>query len=162
MSRISKRKVKFYSLVWYSALLSWCEAFSFFTRLVLPSNGIIFMTECILITLVPYLYPPPPTEISVFKNGIIECAFVSHFAGSFAFLQMLFWQYLVPWCSRWILQQAIYCAFGFLEERKCGVVTIVFKVFDSLCACVIGNSPRSFNTSSFLINFSEYGKNLNK
>ena len=86
MSRISKHKVEFYSLVWYSALPSWCEAFSFFTRLVLPSNGIIFMTECILITLVPYLYPPPPTEILVFKNGIIECAFVSHFAGSFAFL----------------------------------------------------------------------------
>ena len=25
-----------YSLVWHSTLLSWCEAFSFFTRLVLP------------------------------------------------------------------------------------------------------------------------------
>ena len=41
-----------YSLVWHTRL-SWCEAFSFFTRLVLPSNGIIFTTECILITLVP-------------------------------------------------------------------------------------------------------------
>ena len=98
MSRISKHKVEFYSLVWYSALLSWCEAFSFFTRLVLPSNGIIFMTECILFTLVPYLYPPPPGEISVFKNGMTECATVSHFAGSFAFLQMLFWLYLDPLC----------------------------------------------------------------
>ena len=57
---------------------------------------------------------------------------------------------------------SILLCFGFLEDRKCGVVAIVFKVFDSLCACVIGNSLSSFNTSSFLINFSEYGKNLNK
>ena len=81
MSRISKHKVEFYSLVWYSALLSWCEVF--FTRLVLPSNG------------------------------VIECAFISHFAGSFAFLQMLYWLYLDLLCLRWILQQAFYCAFGF-------------------------------------------------
>ena len=32
----------------------------------------------------------PPLQISVFKNGIIEFATVSHFAGSFSFLQMLF------------------------------------------------------------------------
>ena len=37
-----------------------CEAFSFFAKLVLPSNGSFFMTECTLIQLVQYLYPPPP------------------------------------------------------------------------------------------------------
>ena len=92
-----------------------------------------------------------PLQNSVFKNGIIEFATLSHFSGSFSFLQMLFSLYLDPLCLRWILRPAFYGAFGFFEDRKCRGVP---KVID--------NQPSFFNTPSFLLNFSEYGKNLNK
>ena len=117
-----------------------------FERLI-PSNEGISSAEldqnvlCILITLLP---PPPKKKnkqtnkqkkISVFKNGIIECATVSHSAGLFGFLEILFWLYLDPLCLSWILRQAFYGAFGFFKDRKCGGVPKVFN-FKFLIPCV--------------------------
>ena len=118
------------------------------TRLVLPLNGIFsWRNASSLHSFIIFT----PLQNSVFKNGIIECATLSHFSGSFGFLQMLFLLYLDSLCLRWILRPAFYGAFGFFEDRKCRGVP---KVID--------NQPSFFNTSSFLLNFSEYGKNLNK
>ena len=129
------------------------------------------MHQCILITLLP---PPPKKKnkkqktkqkkISVFKNGIIECATVSHSAGLFGFLEILFWLYLDPLCLSWILRQAFYGAFGFFKDRKCGGVPKVFN-FKFLIPCVHASEITNrtfFNISTFLLNFSGYGKNLNK
>ena len=89
-------------------------------------------------------FPPPQKKnkqtnkqkkISVFKNGIIECATVSHSAGLFGFLEILFWLYLDPLCLSWILRQAFYGTFGFFKDRKCGGVPKVFN-FKFLIPCV--------------------------
>ena len=62
-------------------LFVWCMLTLALT--ILHKVASFFMTECILITRVHYLYPyispPPPRQISVFINGKIECAVVSHF-----------------------------------------------------------------------------------
>ena len=118
------------------------------TRLVLPLNDIFsWRNASSLHSFIIFT----SLQNSVFKNGIIEFATLSHFSGSFGFLQMLFLLYLDPLCLRWILRPAFYGAFGFFEDRKCRGVP---KVIDNL--------PSFFNTPSFLLNFSEYGKNLNK
>ena len=96
-------------------------------------TSLMRMPQCIIITLLP---PPPPKKetnkqkkISVFKNGIIECATVSHSAGLFGFLEILFWLYLDPLCLSWILRQAFYGAFGFFKDRKCGGVPKVPRLY---------------------------------
>ena len=87
-------------LCFYYSTLTRCKAFSFLTRLVLPLNGrTSLVNECNEDASVHTNYtpsPPPPHQkknrkkISVFKNGIIECATVSHSTGLFGFLEMLF------------------------------------------------------------------------
>ena len=58
------------------------SALRFFTRLVLPSNGFLFFYKGMHPYYTRLLFIPlylPPLQISVFKNGKIECAIVSHF-----------------------------------------------------------------------------------
>ena len=139
-------------LVWYSTLLSWCQVFGFFTRLVIPLNGIFFMTECINVSSLHsfIIYIPSPTDFSFQKrhNRMCLCLVFRRFV---QFSSNVIWLYFDPLCLGWILRQAFYGTFGFFEDRKCGGVPRV-----------IDDQPSFFNTSSFLLNFSEYVKNLNK
>ena len=106
------------------------------------------MTECInASSLHPFIiYTPSPTDFSFQKrhNRMCHCLAFRRFV---QFSSNVIWLYFDPLCLGWILRQAFYRAFGFFEDRKCGGVP---KVID--------NQPSFFNTSSFLLNFSEYVK----
>lgn len=115
---------------------------------------LFFIKECILITLVYYLYPytSPPSDFSFqkWKNRMCRCLAFSQVCGtkkiwlnspsslslhyyirwSFSsFLQMLLLLKLDPLCLRRILPQAYYGAFGCFEDRKCRGVSQFFSSF---------------------------------
>ena len=115
-------------------------------------EGRFFMTECINVSSLHsfIIYTPSPTDFSFQKRHNRMCLCLA-FRRFVQFSSNVIWLYFDPLCLGWILRQAFYRAFGFFEDRKCGGVP---KVID--------NQPSFFDTSSFLLNFIEYVKNLNK